>query len=83
MADPASDEQTLAYRRETDHEGMTVVINFADVPNQVAVEHGFVVFSTLHPNREVEVTGSISLEPHEGVILSPMGPGPAGKQPPD
>jgi glycosidase len=81
--DPASDEQTLAYRRETDDEGLTVVINFADVPNQVVVEHGFVVFSTLHPNREVEVTGSISLEPHEGVILSPMGPGPAGKQPPD
>ncbi|MGC2240215.1 MAG: alpha-amylase family glycosyl hydrolase [Acidimicrobiia bacterium] len=67
---PASTDQVLVYRRESDDETMTIAINFSEQTREVAIRSGRVVFSTSDPGRSEPTHGGLSLEALEGVVIS-------------
>jgi glycosidase len=69
MVHPSSSDEVLVYRRESDHETLTVALNFSDAETVVELRAGRVVFSTVDENREEAFRDSIVLAPNEGVIV--------------
>jgi len=70
LSHPASSETVLAYRRESDTETVTVVLNFAFEGQTLSVGSGKVVFSTLDPERADPVKNGLELAPLEGVVVA-------------
>ena len=70
LTHPSSTDDVFAYRRESDTETMTVVLNFSDEERSLSINSGFVRFSTRDPERNDEVTSTLRLHPLEGVIVS-------------
>lgn len=70
LAHPSSTEDVFAYRRESDSETMTVILNFSEESRSISVGRGDVVFSTLDPSREGRVSSEVELSALEGVVIS-------------
>jgi alpha-glucosidase len=70
LAHPASTEEVFAYRRESDDETMTIVLNLSDSPQTLSMRRGQVAFSTVDPHRADRVKSGLLVEPLEGVIVS-------------
>ncbi|MGH8915552.1 MAG: alpha-amylase family glycosyl hydrolase [Acidimicrobiia bacterium] len=70
LTHPASTDQVLVYRRESDDETMTVALNFGEEEAAPSVGGCTVVFSTADPVRSERASDSIRLGPFEGVVLS-------------
>ena len=70
LSHPSSTEDVFTYRRESDHETMTVILNFSGEPRSASVGAGRVVFSTTGPHRDEWVRNGVELGPNEGLILA-------------
>lgn len=70
LTHPSSTEEVFAYRRESDSETMTVVLNFSDEERSVEVGRGDIVFSTLDRNRLGRCRAEVGLAPREGIVIS-------------
>lgn len=70
LAHPASTDDVLVYRREADHETMTVALNFTDLERAVSLRGGRVRFSTLDRFRGDRFRDGLELSPLEGVVVS-------------
>jgi alpha-glucosidase len=57
----------LVFHRETPSEHLMVVLNFADEPRRIEMEHSSILLSTT--NRNGTVSGKVDLAPNEGVVL--------------
>ena len=69
LSHPASTEDVFAYRRESDSETMTVVLNFSDETRSIDVGRGEIVFSTADRERNGRTREAITLAPGEGVVI--------------
>jgi alpha-glucosidase len=69
MVHPSSSDEVFVYRRESDHETVTVALNFSDGETAIDLRAGRLVFSTVDTNREETFRDSIVLAPTEGVIV--------------
>jgi len=69
LSHPASTEDVFAYRRESDSETMTVVLNFSDEQQMIDVGRGDLVFSTSDPERLGRSREAVALAPKEGVVI--------------
>jgi alpha-glucosidase len=70
LAHPASTDEILVYRREADHQTMTVALNFSRRSQSVSLRRGRVVFSTLDPDRDEAFKDGLELAPLEGVVVN-------------
>ena len=72
LVHPESDNHVLAYRRESDTETVTAILNFSDEERSIGVGRGHVVFSTLDPDRSHRVGKGeeVSLAAGEAVLLA-------------
>lgn len=70
LTHPSSTDEVFVFRREADHETMTVALNFSRRLQSVALRRGHVRFSTLDPERDESFSHGIELAPLEGVIVS-------------
>ena len=70
LTHPASTDEVFVYRRESDHETMTVALNFTERTQAVSLRRGHVRFSTLDPGREDRFKDALELSPLEGVVVS-------------
>lgn len=70
LTDPASTDEVFVYRRESDDETKTVVLNFSDEPKRVSLSPGRIVFDTHDPTREETTKGEVDAAAHSGVIVS-------------
>jgi alpha-glucosidase len=70
LSDPASTEEVFVYRRESDDETKTVVLNFSDESKKVSLSPGRIVFDTHTPGRTGPTNGRVDVAAHAGVILS-------------
>ena len=70
LTHPSSTEEVFAYRRESDSETMTVVLNFSDEERSVEVGRGDIVFSTLDRNRLGRCRAEVGLASREGIVIS-------------
>jgi alpha-glucosidase len=70
LAHPSSTEDVFAYRRESDTETITVVLNFADEDRTIAVGRGQIIFSTLDNTRRGSTRNEVALAPLEGLVIS-------------
>ncbi len=70
LGHPSSTSEVFAYRRESDTETVTVVLNLGDEPQTVSTGSGRVEFSTLDPVRDDLVHSGVELASLEGVIVS-------------
>jgi alpha-glucosidase len=70
LSDPASTEEVFVYRRESDDETKTVVLNFSDEPKTVSISPGQIVFHTHDPTRRGATDGEVTAVAHAGVIVS-------------
>jgi len=70
LSHPSSTEDVFAYRRESDSETMTVVLNFSDEQRTIRVGSGEVVFSTETPTRREPCRREVELGPREGIVIS-------------
>jgi alpha-glucosidase len=69
LSHPASTEDVFAYRRESDTETLTVVLNFSDEDRTIDVGRGEIVFSTADPTRRGRSRDAIALMPREGLVI--------------
>jgi alpha-glucosidase len=69
LVHPSSTDEVFVYRRESDDETTTIVLNFSEHAHDVRLRSGRVVVSTLHPDRSDDFRTSLSVEPYEGVIV--------------
>lgn len=70
LTHPESGGDVFAFRRQSDEEVMTVVLNFGEEAASVPVGDGEVVFSTNDPRRRQAVEGPIAVGPREGVVVA-------------
>jgi alpha-glucosidase len=70
LTHPSSTEDVFAYRRESDTETMTVVLNFSDEERSIEVGRGEIVFSTSDPDRTGRCRAEVGLAPLEGIVIS-------------
>jgi glycosidase len=70
LSDPASTDEVFVYRRESDDETKTVVLNFSDEPRTVSLSPGRIVFDTYDPGRDASIVGPVEAAPLSGVIVS-------------
>lgn len=70
LAHPSSTESLLVYRRESDHETVTVALNFGSDPTSVEIRAGTVLVSTVDPGRDDSFRKSLDLAPFEGVVVA-------------
>ncbi len=70
LAHPASSEQVLVYRRESDDETITIAMNFGSTPAEVEFRAGKVLLSTTDRNRNDAFRKSLTLDGGEGVIVA-------------
>jgi alpha-glucosidase len=69
LAHPSSSDDVLVYRRESDHETVSVALNFSDEERVVRLRSGRVIFSTVDPVRTDTFRDELSLHPGEGAIV--------------
>jgi len=69
LSHPASTEDVFAYRRESDSETMTVVLNFSDEERSIDVGRGELVFSTTSTERSGRTVKTVTMAPGEGVVI--------------
>jgi alpha-glucosidase len=69
LSHPASTEDVFAYRRESDTETMTVVLNFSDEERSIDVGRGDIVFSTADRERRGRSRDAVALAPREGLVI--------------
>jgi alpha-glucosidase len=70
LTHPASTAEVFAYRRESDTETMTVVLNFVDDHRTISVGRGEIVFSTLDSERRGRCRDEVALAPLEGIVIT-------------
>ena len=70
LTHPSSTEDVFAYRRESDSETMTVVLNLSEEERSVEVGRGEIVFSTADLNRTGRCRAEVALAPREGIVIS-------------
>lgn len=70
LSHPSSTEDVFAYRRESDTETITVVLNFADDDRMIRVGRGKVIFSTHDNTRRGATRKEVALAPREGLVIS-------------
>lgn len=69
LSHPASNAEVLAYRRESDDETMTVVLNLSESPERVPIRSGNVLLSTSDPERADAFRDEVDLSPGEGLLI--------------
>jgi alpha-glucosidase len=69
LSHPSSTEDVFAYRRESDAETMTVVLNFSNEERMIDVGRGELVFSTADPDRKGRCRDGVGLAPREGIVI--------------
>lgn len=69
LVHPSSTEDVFAYRRESDDETRTVVLNFSDSEQEVAMRSGQVLVSTVDPHRNDSFKKTLTIGPYEGVVV--------------
>jgi alpha-glucosidase len=69
LSHPASTEDVFAYRRESDTETMTVVLNFSDEDRSMDVGRGEIAFSTADRERRGRNREAVALAPREGLVI--------------
>ncbi len=69
LVHPSATEDVFVYRRESDHETATVVLNFADEERSVQMRSGRVLISTVDPARSDEFRKTLTVGPLEGVVV--------------
>jgi alpha-glucosidase len=69
MAHPSSSEDVFVYRRESDHETVSVALNFSEETQTVELRSGQIIFSTADPERTERFRDELSLQPGEGAIV--------------
>ncbi len=70
LTHPASNDQVLVYRRESNGDMATVALNLSDEETQVEIRSGTVIVSTVHPDRTETISKKLLLEPYEGVLVT-------------
>lgn len=70
LTHPSSTEEVFAYRRESDTETMTVVLNFSNEEKTIRVGRGEIVFSTADSQRTGRSRPEVGLAPLEGIVIS-------------
>ncbi|MFZ0015196.1 MAG: alpha-amylase family glycosyl hydrolase [Acidimicrobiia bacterium] len=70
LTHPSSTDEVFAYRRESDTETMTVVLNFVEEPRSIEVGRGEIVFSTADRKRSGRCRSEVALAPLEGIVIS-------------
>jgi glycosidase len=69
LAHPVSNEQVFAYRRESDEETITVILNFSAEMQSVPIRAGTVVVSTFDSARDDHFRKTVELAAGEGIIV--------------
>jgi alpha-glucosidase len=69
MAHPSSSDDVFVYRRESDHETVSVALNFSEERQTVQLRSGQIIFSTADPERTERFRDELSLDPGEGAIV--------------
>ena len=70
LSHPASTDEVYAYRRVSDDETKTVILNLSRRSQRLSVGVGRVVFSTENPTRDDQIRDEVDLAPGEGLIIS-------------
>lgn len=69
MMHPSSSDDVLVYRRSSDHQTVTVALNFSDERLTVPMASGQIIFSTDDPERSDRLHDELSLRRTEGVVV--------------
>lgn len=69
LSHPASTEDVFAYRRESDAETVTVVLNFSEEERTIRAGRGEIVFSTTDRTRRGPSPEMVTLGPREGIVV--------------
>lgn len=69
LTHPGSTEDLFAYRRESDRETTTVILNFSDEERSINAGRGEIVFSTVDPQRRGATPAMVILGPREGIVV--------------
>ncbi len=69
LSHPESRGDVLAYRRESDTDTKTVVLNLSDDSQRVRISPGRVLVSTSDPTRTEFFAEGVDLSPYEGVLI--------------
>jgi len=70
LTHPSTTDDVFAYRRESDSETVTVVLNFSKEERSIEVGRGQIVFSTADPRRAGRCRTAVGLAPLEGIVIS-------------
>ena len=70
LSHPSSTEDVFAYRRESDSDTITVVLNFSDEERSIEVGRGEIVFSTIDVGRRGRCHNLVTVAPLEGIVIS-------------
>lgn len=70
LSHPASTDDLLVYRRESDGETMTIALNFSERARSFSLGPGTVVLSTADPERSDPTCDGLRLDALEGVVVS-------------
>ena len=69
LSHPSATDEVLMYRRESDEDTKTVVINLSDEFQEVQIRSGTVLVSTADPDRNESFKASLAIAPREGVVV--------------
>jgi alpha-glucosidase len=69
MVDPSSSADLFVYRRESDHETVSIALNFSDEPRSVPIRSGEIIFSTTDIERTEKFRDGLSLQAGEGAVV--------------
>ena len=69
LSHPSSNEDVLVYRREADHETVTVALNLSELDHDIAMSSGQVAFSTHDPDRTEQFRKTVPVAAGEGIIV--------------
>ena len=74
LTHPSSTADVFAYRRESDSETITIVLNFSNEDRLISVGRGEVIFSTIDNQRRRKITADVALRPSEGLVIAHLIP---------
>ncbi len=69
MVHPSSSDDVFVYRRESDHQTVSIALNFSAGTHTVPLRSGEIIFSTADPERAERFRDELLLQPGEGVIV--------------
>lgn len=69
LVHPSCTDEVFVYRRESDDETRTVVLNLSDQPQNVSMRSGEVLLSTVDSKRNDEFKKSLKVAAYEGVVV--------------